>query len=219
MVIAAACLGLGVALASVAVGVNRLDRGGESTSVPAEEAIVTGDPEGPRTLVVGDSVTFQSAADITNALGDEVRLDIRGRPGHKTFGLMPTLRDGIDNGDPEVVVLLVGYNDIWTETDPEPSLTEIADLVAERSCVVWLLLPTKGPWEPELAEAFNARVEQLAADRPSIQVEPSWRDLLDATGGPNPDPFLIDPDRVHPRPAGQVRLAEVMSAAVRRHCL
>ena len=58
----------------------------------------------------------------------------------------------------------------------------------------------------------------LAEDRASVHLSTDWRDAVDATDGPDPDPALVSEDHIHPVADGEVRLAQAMEEAASREC-
>lgn len=171
----------------------------------------------PRTAVLGDSVTSLSATEIREALGGEDRVDLAGLFGYRTDSMLETAHRIIGEADPPAALVLTGHNDVTQEIDTDDAVVEVMDLLAGVDCGIWLLMPTKGKWDVERALAFNQRAEALAEDR-GVEVETAWRDAVDDTDGPQPDPTLITDDLVHPTDAGSARLAEVMADAVRTRC-
>lgn len=197
-----------------------LDRGDDEAGLgPGGTAWLAGASDARRTLVVGDSVTFLSREEIAEVLGPDHALDVRGLSGYKTDELLPVLRDGIDDHDPDVAVVFTGHNDVLHDHDAEPALTQMADLLQDEvRCVVWVELPVKGLWPPDLAASVNQRIAQLAEDRDAIHLETTWRDAVDDSPGVAPSMELVQTDQVHPNEAGQRRLAEAIGAAVRSSC-
>lgn len=175
------------------------------------------DREVDRVAMVGDSVTYLSTGYIGEALGWVDRTSIKGHPGFRTDELVPVAEEQVADA-PDVLVLLTGYNDVLQEVDPEAGLRAMVEVASEVPCVVWLLVPVKGDYDPGRVESYNARLAELTDDVPSIHLSPLWRDAVDATEGPDPDPVLISADRVHPLGAGGEELARSVDRAVRDLC-
>ncbi len=173
---------------------------------------------GSQVLVVGDSVTFMSREVATEAFGWTSEVEVQGRPGYRTDQIRLLAAEQIDKVDPDFLVVFTGYNDLLQGVDTSDAVEELMDVSADFPCAVWLLLPTKGDYSPEAAEEFNQHLVDLAGDRSTVHVSTDWRDAVDAGDGPDPDPDLIAEDRIHPVPAGSLRLAQVMEESVSREC-
>ncbi|WCO68751.1 GDSL-type esterase/lipase family protein [Iamia majanohamensis] len=173
---------------------------------------------GPQVLAVGDSVTYMSANPIKDAFDWTDNVDVQGRPGYRTDQLVPIALEFVDADDPEVLVVFTGYNDLTQGVDTSQAVEQMMDVAAAQPCAVWLLVPTKGDYAPDAAEAFNSRVVALAEDRGSVHLSTDWRDAVDATDGPDPDPALVSEDHIHPVADGEVRLAQAMEEAASREC-
>lgn len=214
---------VGVALVIVAIAVVLVvrgdDRGPDNVFPPvsAADGVKEGvAPDEASVVVIGDSVVDQSSAEIGAQVGGAV--SVIGVSGYRTDELLPTIRDAL-GGDHQVdvAVVMAGYNDVWQKTERHAPLEELMAAVAEASCPVWMLVPTKGPWDLDRAEEFDERV-RAAAEEAGVAVETGWRDAVDAGAGPEPDPELVSGDQVHPSPAGRAKVGEVVAAAVDRHC-
>ena len=168
-------------------------------------------------LVIGDSVTDQSSDQILAAMPDR-EVTVIGLSGLRTDQLRPVIEDTLGGVDrPPVAVVMAGYNDVWQSTEREAPVDELMAVMAGVDCAVWVLVPTKGPWDHDRALAFDARIRE-AADAAGVAVDTRWRDSVDGLDGPDPDPDLVQEDMVHPSDAGRIRVAEVMAAAVGDRC-
>jgi lysophospholipase L1-like esterase len=176
-----------------------------------------GDDEPVGTVVViGDSVTDQSADRIVDAIGDDTA--VLGLAGYRTDELLPVAQDALaGSAPPEVAVVMAGYNDLWQGREDQDTAAEIIDLMAEVDCAVWVLVPTVGPWDRDRARAFDDRV-RAAAEAAGVPVEDGWQEAVDESGGAEADDPLVVGDGVHPTDAGQRKVAEVMADAVDREC-
>ncbi len=173
---------------------------------------------GPQVLVVGDSVTFMSRTALTQAFDWTDNFDPQGRPGYRTDQLLPVALRKIDEDRPDILVLFTGYNDLTQGIDTTGAVSSLMDVAAGVPCVVWVLLPTKGEFDPAAAEAFDQRIVALAEDRASVHLTTDWRDVVDAGPGPDPDPRLVSDDHIHPTEEGVARLAQAMEEAVTSEC-
>ncbi|QYG93658.1 SGNH/GDSL hydrolase family protein [Iamia sp. SCSIO 61187] len=168
-------------------------------------------------VVLGDSVTLQSAQEIVAALGGRA-VSVIGLSGYRIDELLPTVEDALGGEDrPAVAVVMAGYNDVWQGVEEDAPVDEVVDLMAGVDCAVWVLIPTEGAWDRERGEAFDARVRETAGAA-GVHVATAWRDAVDAGAGDTPAAELVAPDLVHPTVAGRQRIAEVMAAAVERSC-
>jgi len=168
-------------------------------------------------VVIGDSVTAQSSIEIDATMpGAEV--SVIGLSGLRTDQLRPVIEDNLGGLDrPAVAVVMAGYNDVWQGVERDAPVDELIDVMAGVDCAIWVLIPTKGPWERDRALAFEDRIT-AAAEAAGVAVETRWRDAVDGLDGFGPDPELVQEDTVHPSEAGRVRVAQVMAAAVANYC-
>ncbi len=63
---------------------------------------------GPRVLVVGDSVAYQSAADLIMTFDWTSNIEVQGRPGFRTDELIPVARQAMAAGRYRTVVVMTG---------------------------------------------------------------------------------------------------------------
>jgi len=183
-------------------------------------ALVRRDPPGgPRVVVIGDSVTYQSAPFITELFDFTKNIDVQGRPGFTTEELVPVAKERIDGDDPPAIgVFMMGYNDVTRGKDSARGLEAMAEEADQPRCSVWLLLPTKGDYEAAAMTAYNEQVEDRTADLSDVHLETGWRDLADKPSGAAPDPVLVSPDGVHPTEGGRRIIARIMADSVERNC-
>jgi lysophospholipase L1-like esterase len=170
--------------------------------------------EAPSVLVVGDSVTRLSQEEIRDHLGWAATVDVRAEDGFRTDQLLASARRGIE-ADPDIAIVMPGYNDVLQDAPEAPALEEMAEIVAEVPCTVWVLLPTKAPYSTDVVERWNQRVAEAAAAHRSIHVSPEWKDLVDSAPGFT---YVSEVDGVHPNDLGQRTIAEVMARAAERSC-
>lgn len=169
---------------------------------------------GERVLLVGDSVTYQSRADLEEQFGWADELDIKATSGLRTDELLPSATDGVEH-DPSSAVFMPGYNDVLQGKVDRAKLPEMMDLAAEVPCTVWLLIPVKGVYSSTQAELWNQRVRDEAAGHDDIHVVDDWARFVDDS----PEYALVKTeDAVHPNLAGRKVLAEVMSESLQREC-
>jgi hypothetical protein len=172
----------------------------------------------PVVMVAGDSVTFQSQGQIREAFGGDVTVDLVAFPGLTSTVLLPYVEDAVarrqrDDGHLGRAVFLVGYNDVLIGDVRSPDLDRLIELSAGFECAVWLLLHTSATLDATKVATWNERITTLASTHPNLHVVTAWAEAAQA------DPLaLIVSDGVHPSPAGQARLAEVVASSVDASC-
>lgn len=187
-------------------------------AVVAVWLVVSNIRRGTRVEMVGDSVMALASEGIKDRLDWTERVRIEAHPGYRTDQLLPFASEMYADGDPPPIgVVLVGYNDLLQGVDESQAVDEMMLTLTNVECAIWVLLPTKGSYGADAAEAFNARVERLA-ERAGVHVEPGWRDAVDDTDDDSPDPELISTDGVHPDPAGSAELADVIDGSIQENC-
>jgi hypothetical protein len=169
---------------------------------------------GERVLIVGDSVTYQSRAELKEEFAWADELDIKATSGLRTDELLPGAEEGISN-DPSSAVFMPGYNDILQGKVPEAAVPEMMDLAAEVECSVWLLIPVEGVYSRTDAEAFNQRVRDEAEDHDNVHLVDDWARLVD-----NSQDFALvkREDAVHPNDLGRRVVAQAMGESLKREC-
>jgi lysophospholipase L1-like esterase len=170
--------------------------------------------DGPRVLVVGDSVTVLSEDALRDELDWADTIDFRATNGLRTDELLDGARAGADE-DPDIGMFMPGYNDVMQERVDNPALEEMMDVAAALPCAVWLLLPADGGLVAGDAERWNQRVRDLAEPHGSVHVSDGWKRLVETT----PEFTLVsEVDGVHPNAEGRKAVAAVMTAEAEKHC-
>ncbi len=185
-------------------------------------------PDGPppEQFVIGDSVTYLSAAAIQERF-DRNHLQLVARPGFTSTALLPLVEEAMaTSGDPaharERVVVLVGYNDVRVHEVDTPSLRKLADLTSEYECGVWLTLPSrpggKDATNPmassNLVDEWNLRMRAEVARHENLHLTDAWSQAVNNA----PRGKLLQDDGVHPNAAGQALLAGVYRDAIDEFC-
>jgi hypothetical protein len=172
----------------------------------------------PGVAVIGDSITFVSAPEIGDALGDDWDATIDGRPGFTVADQLPTAR-ALAEDRPEQVILNLGTNDVTGQDALGPALAALAEMVAlfpDAECVhlvtVSELMAIEDVDAPARAAAFNEGVDRLASTDPRLRVI-DWTAAVQAAQDADPDVALTD-DTVHPSPDGQRLLADLYDQAL-----
>lgn len=172
------------------------------------------DDQSGRILVVGDSVTYQSRAYLVKDLGGSDQVDLQARSGLRTDELLPGAEEGVSH-DPRSAVFMPGYNDVLQNRVDRSPLPEMMDLAAQVPCTVWLLIPTRGVYDPKIAEAWNQRVREEAAGHENVHVVDDWARLVDDS---QQYALVKSEDAVHPNALGRKTIGDVMSKALDREC-
>ena len=169
---------------------------------------------GERVLVVGDSVTYQSRAELKQEFGWADELDIQATSGLRTDELLPGAKEGLSH-DPSSAVFMPGYNDVLQDRVDKAAVPQMMDLAAEVPCSVWLLIPVEGVYSPDLAEAFNQRVRDEASKHDNVHVIDDWARLVDKSAKFT---LVKTADAVHPNELGRRVVAQAMSKSLQREC-
>lgn len=170
--------------------------------------------DGPRVMVVGDSVTVLSKQELQREFDWVSDLDVRATSGLRTDELLPGALRGAAE-EPDIGIFLPGYNDVLQDRVDDPALADMVDLSADLPCSVWLLLPTDGGYSSKAVARWNDRVRSLTAEHPNVSTSDEWKRLVEAS----PDfTFVKEIDAVHPNKDGQRALAKVMSQLARDRC-
>jgi hypothetical protein len=167
-----------------------------------------------RTLVVGDSVTYQSRGYIVKELGGGDEVEMKAHSGLRTDQLLPGAEEGVSH-DPKRAIFMPGYNDVLQDRVDQSKLPEMIDLAAQVPCTVWLLLPTKGVYSASIAEDWNQRVRDQAAEYDTIHLVDDWARLVDNS---QEYTFVKTEDGLHPNPLGRKAIGEVMAKSINREC-
>lgn len=185
-------------------------------------------PEDPHEVViVGDSVTYLSSPSIYRRFDGRAPLQVKSIPFYRTIDLVTPFQTVIDGrraaGRPlDRLLVLAGYNDVARRSPSFAGLRQMMDQADEFECAVWLTLPEdpegRRPEDPDLTtarvRAWNREVREVARAHPHVHVSTAWADVVDSA-----DPHsLLKADALHPRFAGQERLAEVMEDALQDTC-
>ena len=113
----------------------------------------------------------------------------------------------------------LGTNDVLQgkeHPDWQRGFTSMIDALASSRCVVLTTISTTvngSTATPSVASAINRAIEATVSDHRNFHVA----DWNAAVHGPN-GAALLNADRVHPSPAGQVVLARLLRAALDRSC-
>lgn len=173
---------------------------------------------GPRVLVLGDSITHSSRAQIAARLqGHAVRVGavvgegLAPGPWSEALGRggMVEVAEGMAGDDPDVVVIALGTNDAWnpnlTLPSAEAGLRRLVELFPH-SCLVTVAIvesPAADGYDGDEARAINRLLAGVA------DVVVPWGARAEAAGSR----YLSD-DGIHLTPEGQEMFADLVGEAV-----
>jgi lysophospholipase L1-like esterase len=175
---------------------------------------------GPRVVLVGDSITEQTADTFDQRLGDRYHLTTTGRPGFRADQLLADVPD-LAATDPTQVVVNLGTNDMtegWRPADTEGVLERLAGSFPTARCIHLVAVndrmdATRDPSLVPRVQELNVRIRALAARR-GWDVVP-WDQLVDDYDA-GTQPFgPITWDTVHPTQLGKDVLADAYDRALR----
>jgi lysophospholipase L1-like esterase len=174
---------------------------------------------GPSVVLVGDSITEQTADTFESHLGDRYHLTTTGRPGFRTEQLLADVPDLAD-ADPTQVVVNLGTNDMtqgWAPADTEAVLERLAGSFPTARCVHVVTVNDRmvnpDPTLVPRVQDLNARIRALAG-RHGWDVVP-WDQLVDDYDN-GAQPFgPITWDSVHPTQLGKDVLADAYDRALK----
>jgi hypothetical protein len=162
----------------------------------------------PRTVtVVGDSITYRSRAQIETALSPEYRVTLDSRSGSHIAQWLPTIEEIIRTTARHDWVIELGTNDLLTPAWASPLAQEIKDLRHQR-CVIFV---TVDPRVVPQAETFDAALAAAVAMHPHLHIL-DWGDIE------WDNPTWLEPDEIHPTPAGSAELAHLEAQSLNMDC-
>lgn len=170
--------------------------------------------DGPRVLIVGDSVTVLSEDELRSELDWAGTIDVRATNGLRTDELLDDARAGADEG-PEIGIFMPGYNDVLQDRVDDAALEEMMAVAASLPCAVWLLLPTETGLGTDQVERWNKRVQDLAGQEDDVHVSDGWKVLVEETPAFT---LVSEADAVHPNADGRRAVAAVMAAEAAKQC-
>jgi lysophospholipase L1-like esterase len=170
--------------------------------------------EGPRVLVVGDSITGLVADDYARSDDGDYRYTLRATNGATTSEMLEAARDVSDVDFSEVIVNL-GTNDGLKNVPPEETTAALGELLALYDGADCIHLTTlneeaisfEDPGVGERMAAINAHLRALADEHDDIDLIDWNATLRDREGEAEDGSLLVD--SVHPTAAGQRLLREL----------
>ena len=168
--------------------------------------------------IIGDSITVNSADDLSRALEPEYDVDIRAQSGRRIDEMLPALRTAL-SAHPREVVVNLGTNDVLQaklHADWRAGFNQLIGLLAPVRCVALTTVSTRldGPTaRPGVAPEINeALVRAIAAHRNFHIID--WNARIHEPDGAS----LIIFDGIHPTPAGELVLAGLTRTTLDRDC-
>jgi hypothetical protein len=185
--------------------------GGESTDSGSTDASARAKSD--HVAVVGDSISEQSAEQIEQVLGAENDVRIEARIG-RTFESSQDEADAVAAESPEIVIIELGTNDVWTEQPLDAVSGEIEEMLDKFSdaCVIMVTVNehTRNARSLDGTLFDNAHAHEL-----NEEIRESTTRIVDWNAEANTDPGrYLDAGTVHPTPAGRSLLATLMDQAV-----
>lgn len=182
----------------------------------ALSACYSGNLSGPRTGIVGDSITVLSTPDIESDIAPTYAYQVQAHNGY-TIAQGEVELNTIDTdseGSPVDVVINLGTNDALQQ-NPNWQ-TDWNNLIAEADPAGCVILTTLRPildyQQPvPIAEDLNRAIASL------VQSDPHFHELDWATFSDD-NPQDISPDAVHPNAQGQDDYASMVSWALHQYC-
>jgi hypothetical protein len=163
----------------------------------------------PTVAVVGDSITALSRQSIATSLGQAgYEPSIEAVVGIEMDQAVP-LVDQLAQEKPNDWIIELGTNDAGRDNPlwAWPLLAEWQD-VRSSGCVIYLSVSAHaGP----IAAQINASLAGLARSHANVHIL-DWGNLEYG------NPAWIEPDMIHPTPAGQAELASLETQMLRRYC-
>jgi lysophospholipase L1-like esterase len=174
---------------------------------------------GPEVVLMGDSITDQTAEVFAQRLGDRWDLTTSGTPGYRADQRVGDVAN-LALHDPTQVIINLGTNDVLQKKAPAETLDALEKVgsgFAPARCVYLVTVTSSfiNPQDtalPARAQELNAGIRDLAA-RHHWGVVP-WDQLVaDYDAGPQPEGPLTT-DTVHPTDVGKRMLADAYAKAL-----
>jgi lysophospholipase L1-like esterase len=163
----------------------------------------------PTVAVVGDSITALSAPSIETSLTQSgYQPTIEAVPGIKMAQAEQTI-DRLAQQGPNDWIIELGTNDAGAHDGlwPEAFLSQWQQ-IRNSQCVIYVSVsPRAGP----IADQIDESLTGLARTHSNVHVL-DWGHLSYG------NPAWLEPDTIHPTPAGQAELAALETQALRRYC-
>lgn len=151
----------------------------------------------PDVVVIGDSITQQSAEEIRDALGGGYDVEVKAQAGKTIQEMSPFVKQAMAD-EPDAVIVNLGTNDTNGGTDFEADLQVVLDLIQPAECVIMVTVNDVSGLQPEAA-AIAARINRM--------ITTSGYRVWDWNSVVKEHPEWIANDAIHPSPAGRQAIA------------
>lgn len=180
--------------------------------------VYTSPPALGSVVVVGDSITVVAHDDIAASLAGAYSPDIHAMWGQRIDQMLPTLSVVLRRHPSDVVVNLGSNDAIQAATHPDwqRAFDQMIEMLAPMHCVVLTTVSTRldvSRGSQLVAADIDAAIGSVASTRPNFHVV-DWNAAVHATHGAG----LLSADQVHPSPAGQLTLADLIRTALDHDC-
>lgn len=173
--------------------------------------------DGPKVLVIGDSITDLGQQELKDELDAEYSLSLDGKTSFRTDEQLPSAERWSTRDFTQVVINL-GTNDVIQGTSPSDAaanLEAMAQLFPTATCIhvvtVNELIPAEAnPVADELARELNDQIRTLPSRNPRVRVI-DWAAIVNEEKALGVDLTI---DGVHPSDEGYVLLAQAYSEAL-----
>jgi hypothetical protein len=187
-------------------------------------ACYSGDPNGPRVGILGDSITWLSQSNLASSISPDFSYDIQSYPGATMADMFPELEDLLNEpqGAPQDLIINLGTNDVHlfdTNADAWQASLYYESVVSQAtSCVIFVNVSTYADGfvngQP-IAEAINAAIDQSVAVNPNFHLL-DWNAFVHT--GDNYETYIDPGTLVHPNALGEGELADLYLQALQQDC-
>lgn len=189
-------------------------------------ACYSGNLQGQRTAVIGDSITNLAAPDIQGDLSSDYAWNVQSIGGQPVAGMAATLQTMLADpqGSPQNFIVNLGTDDVFEVGEDSgynwqtPLATEVAAL-ASTPCVIMVNINTDADifWGTAgVAEAMNAQIDTDVAAHPNFHLL-DWNAIVH-TGNNDADWIDTGSAHVHPNAAGQAEIGALYNWTLHVDC-
>jgi hypothetical protein len=211
--------------AGTAFGVNRAMAGwqnhAEVFQADANAETTKGPGPSDDVIILGDSITEQSARPLHDSLSNEFRLRIRGRGGYRVEDMEPYAIESATSR-PEQVVINLATNDVLQQWPIERTIAAYERLLDDYSAVrcvhvvtiTEMITPPPDDTEINLrAVLLNLTLHKLAANRNLKVID--WTKLMHSEESQGNPRGPLTSDGIHPNSYGRQKLVQMYRDSLR----